>query len=122
MEAEKELSAIFSKSKNGMYNREGNYTFFSPDLSYSSCVSCPSSNYEDSNSKVFGKNSDSAEGFSNFGHFKAPIKRPSCNPIVKDERFKRLNTVNEGNLGCLERPKGPIPCDSQVVMNPFLKD
>ena len=30
-------------------------------------------------------------GFSNFGHFKPPIKRPSCNPIVKDERFKRMN-------------------------------
>lgn len=30
-------------------------------------------------------------GFSKFGHFKAPIKRPSCNPMVKDERFKRLN-------------------------------
>ena len=63
-----------------------------------------------------------AEGFSIFGHFKAPIKRPSCNPMVKDERFKRLNTVNEGYLGYFERPQGPIPCDSQVAMNPFIKD
>lgn len=33
-------------------------------------------------------------GFSNFGHFKPPIKRPSCNPIVKDEKFKKINEVN----------------------------
>jgi hypothetical protein len=35
-------------------------------------------------------------GFSKFGHFKAPIKRPKCNPIVKDEKFRKLNIVNEG--------------------------
>lgn len=34
-------------------------------------------------------------GFSNYGHFKAPIKRPSCNPMIKDERFKRINANEE---------------------------
>jgi hypothetical protein len=41
--------------------------------------------------------SSSSVGFSKFGHFKAPIKRPSCNPIVKDERFRRYNLQSDGN-------------------------
>lgn len=64
-------------------------------------------------------------GFSNYGHFKAPIKRPSCNPIVKDEKFKRLNTVNEGNMrgiGASSNAGDSIPCNSQVVINPLAID
>ena len=61
-------------------------------------------------------------GFSNYGHFKAPIKRPSCNPIIKDERFKRLNTVNEGNQDFLNKFREEIHCDSQVVMTSQTKD
>jgi len=56
----------------------------------------------------------SVEGFSNFGHFKAPIKRPTCNPIIKDERFKRLNTLEGANQAPFERYEGKTPCDSQV--------
>lgn len=38
---------------------------------------------------------DNSVGFSKFGHFRAPIKRPQCNPIVKDERFRKLNHAGE---------------------------
>lgn len=58
-------------------------------------------------------------GFSNFGHFKAQIKRPSCNPIIKDERFKKLNTINEGIHDNEERFGGMFSCDSQAINYPF---
>lgn len=64
-------------------------------------------------------------GFSNYGHFKAPIKRPSCNPIIKDEKFKRLNTVNEGNMrgiGEQSNARDTIPCNSQVAINSLAID
>jgi hypothetical protein len=58
-------------------------------------------------------------GFSNFGHFKAPIKRPKCNPIIKDERFRRLNNlVNEGNQSDPTDFQRMIPCDSQELNHP----
>lgn len=38
---------------------------------------------------------DQTDGFSNFGHFRAPIKRPSCNPLLKDDIFKRINSCDE---------------------------
>lgn len=52
-------------------------------------------------------------GFSKFGHFKAPIKRPQCNPIVKDERFRKL--VNEGNS---YDAHGLVSCNPQALIKP----
>jgi hypothetical protein len=58
----------------------------------------PSFNGEVKRTEERGSLTKEEPGFSNFGHFKPPIKRPSCNPIVKDERFKSLNENN--NLTC----------------------
>ena len=90
MMAEEELSRIFSKSKH--QSRTG-IIRYNPGLMMLS----PSSN---SQASIADKKEDQDKGetgFSNFGHFKPPIKRPSCNPIVKDERFKRLNEINHSS-------------------------
>ena len=87
LEAEEELNSIFSRRKNQPVNRlmKRAIDSSSSDSSYS-WNSQVSSNYYISTQ---------ADSFSKYGHFKAPIKRPSCNPLIKDERFKRMNTANE---------------------------
>lgn len=66
-----------------------------------------------------GESVSNNEGyFSNFGHFRAPIKRPSCNPIVKDERFRHLNSENVYQH---RYQNGYVPCDSQVDNNPYYR-
>ena len=104
MEAEKEFSAIFQNEKKfmktGIINRqEGGWGVLSPNISYSSTCSTSNMGNSERAFQTETNSTSSAVEFSNYGHFKAPIKRPSCNPIVKDEKFKRLNTVNEGNMG-----------------------
>ena len=88
--AEEELSSIFSKSKlTPKYNINSTCGQAGQGMQHSMYSnSTHSTNTGNSNNNI------ADVGFSNYGHFRAPIKRPSCNPIVKDERFKRLNTVN----------------------------
>jgi hypothetical protein len=92
LEAEAELSSIFSK-KNGHNNCYGSYgqgdinALWSPDKN--SSVSTMTGNSEQF-SITSGQEVPPTVGFSKFGQFKAPIKRPKCNPIVKDERFKKM--------------------------------
>jgi hypothetical protein len=92
--------------KTGVINKQEGFGVLSPNISYSS--TCSTSNMGHSENTYGETNSISSArvvGFSNYGHFKAPIKRPSCNPIIKDEQFKRLNSVNEGNIeGGLRKP------------------
>ena len=45
-------------------------------------------------------------GFSNFGEFRAPIKRINCNPIVKDEVFKRMAESDGEGLDNDEKQMG----------------
>jgi hypothetical protein len=52
-------------------------------------------------------------GFSNFGHFKAPIKRPSCNPMIKDERFKRINDIDEACMRKEQLSHNQMLCNMQ---------
>eukprot|EP00347_Sterkiella_histriomuscorum_P013885 403362992 len=128
MEAEQELSEIFSRSRQR----------------YQDISSCPTSQLGFSTSSQWSPDKtnnfrlnnlnqststltqpDLLMGFSKFGHFKAPIKRPTCNPIVKDERFKRLNNVNEvtqsqSNNQNLNTQDTMTDCNSQdVIPNPY---
>jgi len=130
MEAEKEFSAIFKNEKKfmktGIINRQtAGWGALSPNISYSS--TCSTSNMGNSERTICHdtNSTSSAVGFSNYGHFKAPIKRPSCNPIIKDEKFKRLNTVNEGNMGgrgLQSNAEDQIPCNLQAAINPLAID
>ena len=97
MEAEQELSSIFSKNKNPVnyegYSMGASHALWSPDKNSSISTNGGFSEMQSINGQ---ENTTFQVGFSKFGHFKAPIKRPKCNPILKDEKFRRLNIVNEG--------------------------
>ena len=87
MLAEEELNAIFNKSAETQKTAGHSSNF---QLNYGSSLSTGQSTSHSNTAD--GSNNE--VGFSNFGHFRAPIKRPSCNPMIKDERFKSLNDVN----------------------------
>lgn len=89
MKAEEELTSIFSKGK-------GIKKIKIQKINPVHLMWSPNSEKDDEsiireregNNKNTGSNSN---GFSNFGHFKPPIKRLQCNPIVKDENFVKMD-------------------------------
>lgn len=113
MEAEEELRSIFSQRQT-TYSIGGHSNNF--QLNYGTQLKLSESITSHTNSTSVSNNE---VGFSNFGHFRAPIKRPSCNPLVKDERFRSLNDVNNDYSRQLEELNRLVPCDSQVVSYPY---
>jgi hypothetical protein len=85
MQAEEELSSIFSKKTN---QRLTTTTTTTSNTNTGHFMWSPNSAMTKDQTLTNGN-------FSKYGHFRAPIKRPSCNPIIKDERFKKINTMNE---------------------------
>lgn len=89
MKAEEELASIFSKSKtlNKIKIQKINpvHLMWSPN---SDKIEDPGKEEKEELARTSLANSI---GFSNFGHFKPPVKRPQCNPIVRDERFLKIN-------------------------------
>lgn len=104
MLAEEELSSIFSnrkhQSKTGIirYTRPLPQSILSPTSHSTNPTKQPT--------EQLGKTDI---GFSNFGHFKPPMKRPSCNPMIKDDRFRTLNELN--NSAAFH----PVKCSDRVI-------
>jgi hypothetical protein len=93
MKAEEELTSIFSKGK---AIKKIKIQKINPvHLMWS-----PNSEKEEEflnreKEESIKNNGSNSNGFSNFGHFKPPIKRLHCNPIVKDENFVKMDNSEQ---------------------------
>lgn len=97
MEAEQELREIFSNSKSRLHGGISGNGFYPGFCNERNLSLIDKGNLNYSQSDATTTTSQGSLGFSNYGHFRAPIKRPKCNPIAKDEKFKAMSFVNDGN-------------------------
>lgn len=84
MLAEEELQSIFNYSRKEAQSLNYGWQMWSPQS--------PHSRQNDHRQGYFAQ---TLGEFSNLGNLRSPLKRPSCNPMVKDEAFKKLNSTQE---------------------------
>src|ERR1035437_2883400 len=92
MMAEEEMSSIFSKNKTNNTTQSTGWQMWSPNSSQNQTTPTSSNQNGLANFK-------NESGFSNYGHFEASLKRPSCNPLAKDTSAREMqNPLNAMGL------------------------